>query len=161
MIAANYAVVHKLDMFQLKKPIKLQMATSGSCSVTQYGAWAKLQVGELTQTHYFDVVNLDRYNAILGTPFLKEHKVILNFAGDGTFKLNDRWFPVKEPREDNIPKEGEGKLMPPKITHTKVKNKTQPQKTNQRAEVKTASGTRKFLKECKDRKCSEIQSTPE
>ena len=67
MIAANYAAVHKLDMFQLKKPIKLQMAMSGSHSVIQYRAWATLQVGKLMQTCYFDVVNLDRYNIILGT----------------------------------------------------------------------------------------------
>ena len=32
MISANYAAVAKLDMFQLKKPVKLQMATSGSWS---------------------------------------------------------------------------------------------------------------------------------
>ena len=42
------------------------------------------------------MVNLDRYNVILGTPFLKEHKIILNYAGHGSFKLKDRWFPVRE-----------------------------------------------------------------
>jgi hypothetical protein len=30
MISVNFASVHKLDLFQLKKPVKLQMATSGS-----------------------------------------------------------------------------------------------------------------------------------
>ena len=70
MVSANFATVHKLDMFQLKKPIKLQMATSGSGSVINYGAKAELQVGELKEQRYFDVVNLDRYHVILGTPFL-------------------------------------------------------------------------------------------
>ncbi|KAF8626391.1 hypothetical protein AX15_004889 [Amanita polypyramis BW_CC] len=96
MISANFASVLALEMFQLKKPIKLQMATSGSRSSINHGARAELQVGEFKQMRYFDVVNLDRYNIILGTPFLKEHKIILNYAGHGSFKLKDRWFPVRE-----------------------------------------------------------------
>ncbi len=96
MISANFASVLALEMFQLKKPIKLQMATSGSRSSINHGARAELQVGEFKQMRYFDVVNLDRYNVILGTPFLKEHKIILNYAGHGSFKLKDRWFPVRE-----------------------------------------------------------------
>ena len=89
MVSANFASVHKLNMFQLKKPVKLQMATSGSRSVINYGAQAKLQVGRFKQSRYFDMVNLDRYHVILGTPFLKEHGVMLNYTGHGSFKLND------------------------------------------------------------------------
>ena len=31
---------------------------------------------------YFNVVNIDYYNAILGTPFLKKFKVAIDFAKD-------------------------------------------------------------------------------
>ena len=93
MISANFAKVHQLNVFQLKKPIKLQMATSGSRSVIQYGARADLRLGDLNQGRYFDVVNLDRYHAILGTPFLKEHEVMLNYVGHSSFRLKNRWFP--------------------------------------------------------------------
>ena len=31
---------------------------------------------------YFDVVNIDYYDAILGTPFLKRFKVAIDFAKD-------------------------------------------------------------------------------
>ena len=96
LISANFAKVHQLKMFELKNPIRLQMATFGSRSTIQYGAHAELKVGDLKQQRYFDVVNLDRYQVILGTPFLKEHKIMLNYAGSGSFKLGDRWFPVKE-----------------------------------------------------------------
>ena len=34
------------------------------------------------QNSYFDVVNIDYYNAILGTPFLKKFKVAIDFAKD-------------------------------------------------------------------------------
>ena len=31
---------------------------------------------------YFDVINIDYYDAILGTPFLKKFKVTIDFAKD-------------------------------------------------------------------------------
>ena len=31
---------------------------------------------------YMDIVNIDRYDMIIGTPFLREQKVILNFGRD-------------------------------------------------------------------------------
>ncbi|KAF8642425.1 hypothetical protein AX14_009745 [Amanita brunnescens Koide BX004] len=89
MVSANFAAVHKLDMFQLKKPIKLQMATSGSRSIINYGAKVELQVGELKEQRYFDVI-------------------MLNYAGYGLFKLRDRWFPVRDSEFGKaLSKEGE------------------------------------------------------
>ena len=92
----SFAKVHQLKMFELKSPIRLQMAAFGSRSTIQYGAHAELKVGDFKQQWYFDVVNLDWYQVILGTLFLKEHKTMLNYAGSGSFKLGDRWFLVKE-----------------------------------------------------------------
>jgi hypothetical protein len=113
MISANFTVVYKLDMFQLKKPIKLQMATSGSRSVINYRAKAELHIGEFKQQRYFDIVNLDRYNAILGTPFLHEFDIMLNYAGHGSFKLKDRWFPVRSSEFGSpLSKEGERAAKP-------------------------------------------------
>jgi hypothetical protein len=111
LILANFAKVHQLKMFELKNLIHLQMAMSGSRSSIQYGAHAELKVGDLKQQRYFDVVNLDRYQVILGTPFLKEHKIMLNYAGSGSFKLGDQWFLVKEGDFGSplsAPKGGEG-----------------------------------------------------
>ena len=76
--------------------MKLQMATSGSRFVINFGAKAEIECGDYSQTHYFDVVNLDRYQVVLGTPFLKQHGVILNYVGSRSFKLGDRWFPIRE-----------------------------------------------------------------
>jgi hypothetical protein len=108
MISANFAATSKLDMFQLKKPVRLQMATSGSRTTIQFGARAEIRLGELKQRRYFDVVNLDRYNAILGLPFLKENKVLMNFSRNGSFRVAGRWFQVgsKELKHSSF-KEGE------------------------------------------------------
>ena len=72
------------------------MATSGSRSIINFGAKAEIECGDYSQTHYFDIVNLDRYQVVLGTPFLKQHGVILNYVGSRSFKLGDQWFPVRE-----------------------------------------------------------------
>ena len=41
-------------------------------------------------------MNLDRYQVVLGTLFLKQHRVILNYVGSRSFKLGDQWFPIRE-----------------------------------------------------------------
>jgi hypothetical protein len=96
-------------MFQLRKPVRLQMATSGSRTTIQFGARAEIRFGEFRQKRYFDVVNLDRYDVILGMPFLKDNEVLMNFSGTGSFKLAGRWFQVgsKELKQTSF-KEGEG-----------------------------------------------------
>ena len=73
-----------------------------------FSAWAEIQFGGLCQKRYFDIVNLDRYDTILGIPFLKENKVLLNLAGSGSFKINSCWFPVGSTESKNShSKEGE------------------------------------------------------
>ena len=59
MISANFTSIHKLDLFQLKKPVKLQMATLGSRSVINFRAKATLECRDYSQACYFDVVKLD------------------------------------------------------------------------------------------------------
>ena len=126
MISANYAASAKLDMFQLKKPVKLQMATTGSKSTINFGARTEVKIGNFSQKRYFDVVNLDQYDMILGTPFLKDNEVILNFRGNGSFKIADRWFPVgSKELKHSLHREEEG------VTgSSKNKKGTQPKKSH-------------------------------
>ena len=35
--------------------------------------------GNRTLNHYFDVLNLDKYDAIIGTPWLNQYKAVLDF----------------------------------------------------------------------------------
>ena len=102
MVLANYAAVAKQEMFQLKKPVKLQMATAGSCWTINFSTHTDIQFGSVHQKRYFDIVNLDRYDTILGIPFLKENKVLLNLAGSGSFKIKSHWFPVGSTESKNL-----------------------------------------------------------
>jgi hypothetical protein len=94
MVSANYVATSKLDMFQLEKPVRLQMATSGSRTTIQFGICAEIKFSEFRQKRYFDVINLDKYDAILGMPFLRDNEALMNFSGSGLFKLAGRWFQV-------------------------------------------------------------------
>ena len=55
MISANFVSIYKLDLFQLKKPVKLQMATLGSCSVINFRVKAEIECGDYSQTCYFGI----------------------------------------------------------------------------------------------------------
>ena len=38
---------------------------------------------------YFDIINIDYYDAILGTPFLRKHEVIIDFVNN-CLRLKDK-----------------------------------------------------------------------
>ena len=58
------------------------MAGMSSKSVINYGTNTTVQINGEESKEYFDVVNIDYYDAILGTPFLKKFKGVIDFAKD-------------------------------------------------------------------------------
>ena len=58
------------------------MAVTGSKSVINYGTNTTIQINDEELKEYFDIVNIDYYNAILGTPFLEKFKVVIDFVKD-------------------------------------------------------------------------------
>src|SRR5260370_40294782 len=57
----------------------LQMGTKGSHSCMYYGSNIEVSIHGTSKSHYFDVVNIDCYYAILGAPWLNTNGTILNF----------------------------------------------------------------------------------
>ena len=55
------------------------MGTIGSRSTIKYGADVDIKIADLETKTYVDIANFDRYNMIIGTPFLRKNKVILDF----------------------------------------------------------------------------------
>ena len=53
-----------------------------SKSVINYGTNTTINVNGNESKAHFDVVNIDYYNAILGTPFLKKYEVVIGFIQD-------------------------------------------------------------------------------
>jgi hypothetical protein len=70
-ITHDFAHVAKLSVIQLENPVPLQLGTVGSQSIINYGARTHLELGPVSEDDaYLDVVNIDRYDMIIGTPFM-------------------------------------------------------------------------------------------
>ena len=66
------------QIFMLEKPIRIQLAVMGSKSVINYGTNTTIDIDSNKSKEYFDVVNIDYYDAILGTPFPKKYEAIID-----------------------------------------------------------------------------------
>ncbi|KAF7970211.1 hypothetical protein HWV62_24808, partial [Athelia sp. TMB] len=82
-ITPEFGFVSRTKQFKLDEQIVLQLGCVGSRSKISYGVVAPVTVFSVTEEMYFDVVNIDRYDAILGTPFLKKHGVCIDFGNRG------------------------------------------------------------------------------
>jgi hypothetical protein len=80
-ITQDFTRVAKLRVQELANPVPLQLGTVGSRSMINFGAKAHLQVGPINDNDvYLDVVNIDRYDMIIGTPFMRKHGLVLDFG---------------------------------------------------------------------------------
>jgi hypothetical protein len=90
MVSPDYLAAMGEIPFELDNPVGLQMATRGSRARINYGYRANLTLGNFRAKHYVDVANLDQYDIILGSGFMRKHKVILDFTEEkrAAFILN-------------------------------------------------------------------------
>ncbi|KIK16507.1 hypothetical protein PISMIDRAFT_113200, partial [Pisolithus microcarpus 441] len=78
-VSPAFATVAKLPTFTLASQLTLQLGCVGSHSKITHGSQMKLRLGAFMCDAYFDVANIDRYDCILGIPFLRSHGVRLKF----------------------------------------------------------------------------------
>ena len=79
-ISPDFVRACHIPLLELPNPLVLQMGTKGSRSCIYYGTNADLKVLGWNTKHYFDVVNIERYDAILGAPWLNTYKAMLDFG---------------------------------------------------------------------------------
>ena len=48
-----------------------------------YGTHATIKIGHKVVKGYFDIANVEHYDAILGTPFLRKMGIVLDFRSPG------------------------------------------------------------------------------
>src|SRR6266481_1721830 len=87
MISPNYTRAMGIKMFKLERPIGLQLTCVGSKSTINYGDHSSIAFGPKCVDEYFDVANIDHYDVILGTPFLRRLGITLDFSGQGAICL--------------------------------------------------------------------------
>ena len=81
-------------MFALEKPIALQLACIGSRSMINYGTCATIKIGRKVVEEYFDITNVEHYDAILGTPFLRKMGIVLDFRSPGMAWIGNEVIPT-------------------------------------------------------------------
>jgi transposase InsO family protein len=77
---ADFLSTTLVDQLELRKeyyskPLSVQLAVHGSRSKINCGVRVNFRYQNIDVERRFDVANLDNYDAILGTPFLFQHKV--------------------------------------------------------------------------------------
>ena len=81
LISASFVDAHKIPHFKLEQPSPLQLAISGSRGKINRACHVKVSHGSCKeQQRYFDILNLDRYDVILGTSYQKDFGVMLDIA---------------------------------------------------------------------------------
>ena len=79
-ISPSFAAVANITAFPLENPVGLQLGCVGSRSKINFGISTRLTLGAQEHDTYFDVVNLDHFDMVLGMPFLKQKGVTIEFA---------------------------------------------------------------------------------
>jgi hypothetical protein len=81
---ADFTSTTVADQLQLKldwlaKPVPCTMAASRSRMMIQYSTQVEFKLDEIKETCCFDMMNLEQWDLILGTPFLYQHSISLGF----------------------------------------------------------------------------------
>ena len=76
-----------------------------------FGANTTMSVGALkNESVYLDIVNLDRYDVVIGTPFMHDYGVVLDFE-KGAIRINGAWVPALKGGEgEPVVKKSNGRL---------------------------------------------------
>jgi len=101
-ITHDFARVAKLKVIQLDNPVPLQLGMVGSRSMINYGARTCLELGPIRENNaYLDVVNIDRYDMIIGTPFMRKHGLVLDFE-QNTLSIQGTLLPTMTSGQEDL-----------------------------------------------------------
>ncbi|KAJ6464214.1 hypothetical protein DFH09DRAFT_1346924 [Mycena vulgaris] len=75
----DFCRVAGIKVFPIKSAITLQLGTAGSRSKINHGTIAPVKYDALATEEYWDIVNLDRFDAIVGTKYMRKHGISLDF----------------------------------------------------------------------------------
>ncbi|KAF8230692.1 hypothetical protein L208DRAFT_1221824, partial [Tricholoma matsutake] len=76
-VSPEFTVSMNLKVHKLEEPVPLQLGMVGSRLKINFGLFAEFKLGNLSGNHYFDVINIDRYDAIM-----QKHGIVLDFEQD-------------------------------------------------------------------------------
>ena len=89
-------------MFALEKPIALQLACIGSRLTINYGTHVTIKIGHKVVEEYLDIANIEHYDTILGTPFLRKMGIVLDFRTPGMAWIGNKVIPTVKVSFDEL-----------------------------------------------------------
>ncbi|PIL27303.1 transcription factor [Ganoderma sinense ZZ0214-1] len=84
-----------IDVHELEKPLPVHLAVQGSRAKVNTGCTAHVKYQRISDTRYFDIMNLLNYDLILGTPFLFQHKVTVGLNPVTIVVGSDKALPIE------------------------------------------------------------------
>ena len=78
-ISPEMVRVADLKVYKLMEQVLIQLGTRGSQSKINFGTKTCIKYGHINMRHYFDIVNINRYDVIVRTVFMRKHGIILDF----------------------------------------------------------------------------------
>ena len=94
LLSPEFTRATGIKMFALEKPIALQLAYIGSQSMINYGTHMTIKLGCKVVEEYFDIANVEHYDVILGTPFLRKMGIVLDFRSPGMAWIGNKVIPT-------------------------------------------------------------------
>ncbi|KIJ33237.1 hypothetical protein M422DRAFT_264778 [Sphaerobolus stellatus SS14] len=88
IMSSEFARATGIRMHKLPEPIGIQQAFQGSRAKLYYTATMDITVGQQTYTEMFDITNVDYYDIMLGTMFLRRVKANIDFNGLRSIVIN-------------------------------------------------------------------------
>jgi hypothetical protein len=79
VMSPDFAHISKTRLFKLDRPVGLQLGCVESHGVINHGTNASMKILGVDTRHYFNIVNVDHYDVILGAPFMTKKRVKLDF----------------------------------------------------------------------------------
>jgi len=76
-VSPKFAQVANMKIHSLDVPMGIQLGCKGSKSKIVFGTSGPVRYGSIVGTHYFDVVNIDRFDAIIGMGFMHKFGITL------------------------------------------------------------------------------------
>jgi hypothetical protein len=93
MLSALVDQLH-VSKIELEKPLLVQLAVWGSRTKVNTCCKINFQYTPIVEEYYFDIVNVDGYDLILGTPLLFQHQVSLTFKDTCTVIGSNTTLPI-------------------------------------------------------------------
>ncbi|KAG6882001.1 hypothetical protein C0995_016287, partial [Termitomyces sp. Mi166 len=79
-ITPQFAHVNAIHVHELSEHLMLQLGTVGSRAMVQFGVEVEIRALGHPTKEYVDIANFDRYDMIIGTPYMHKNNVILDFV---------------------------------------------------------------------------------